>query len=333
MTEVYLDIFFARKADTNEIVHISEIPTSKRGAKCGCVCCDCGKPLDAKLGYGKRHRHFAHNKKFTDRKCTARAGETALHQYVKDCIEKCGSVWVPSVRYKHGVNSDDLLKDLYMEFMENEIPNISMENIDILDFKKEDKVYLSQEDFIRPDVLLCSDKGVFAVEVFVTHRLSAEKIKAYYSQRLSVLEIDFSDLKDSFSEMAKSEIDAIILGETQRKKWLFHEEARHAICDGQNLAKLLKLNYFPLARVVGIGEAVCNGRKGIVLFSVCRWADKKDAEGICAIGDRFWNNGNGGVFFYLEYLKESGNKIPVIGDFIKFKYSYDLKRIVGFELV
>ena len=54
------NFYFAIRKDTGEPVHISQMLEKDRGLDCNCVCAACKRSLVAKLGRGKRVRHFAH---------------------------------------------------------------------------------------------------------------------------------------------------------------------------------------------------------------------------------------------------------------------------------
>lgn len=318
-----LDILFAKNLDTSSIVHISEIPTSRRGRKCNCVCCECGNPLDAKLGHGKRHPHFAHS--FKSNKCSPYAGETSLHQYAKDLIVKAGKLWVPAVQYKHGLNvcDYDSMSELTAEFMEDFIPSLDAHFVNICDPVKE-KIIKHGESFFKPDVFLHAAGDSLCIEFYVTHRVSDRKKKALYAEKLSTLEIDLSQFKCSFSKLDKSEIDAIILGESSLKQWIYHNSAWHAVWDSHNLADLLHLRTWPYVKVIGIGKKSFGDREIATITYAYRFKESEYASGR-AQGIALDNTS-----FSLDYLKKYNKVLPNVGELIRLKYNFEKKQVVGY---
>ena len=62
---------------------IDEILESEKGLKCECYCPGCGMKLQAKIGNGKKQRHFAHN----NASCNALAAhQSALHMLAKEIL-------------------------------------------------------------------------------------------------------------------------------------------------------------------------------------------------------------------------------------------------------
>lgn len=80
---------FARGAD-GQYRSIHEV---EQGARCGCTCIVCGKPVIARQG-DVRNWSFAHRPGEYQREC-AWAQETALHQVAKEIIEESGAIWTP----------------------------------------------------------------------------------------------------------------------------------------------------------------------------------------------------------------------------------------------
>ena len=54
---------------SGNLISIKDIPSEKRGLACRCHCAKCNGPLVAKLGYGGKSPHFAHQKD-SDCQCT-----------------------------------------------------------------------------------------------------------------------------------------------------------------------------------------------------------------------------------------------------------------------
>ena len=82
------NFYFAIRKDTQEPVHISQMLEKDRGIACNCICASCRRTLIAKLGRGKRIRHFAHKSEGVPiLDCSAqKANESGLHKMAKAVI-------------------------------------------------------------------------------------------------------------------------------------------------------------------------------------------------------------------------------------------------------
>ena len=77
-----------------KIVNIEEITVAERGLKCDCTCPGCGMKLQAKIGSGKKQRHFSHN----NANCNiAVAQQTALHILAKEIIKEEKNIKLPPI--------------------------------------------------------------------------------------------------------------------------------------------------------------------------------------------------------------------------------------------
>ena len=145
----------------------------ENGLDCGCMCPHCGGRLIAKKGE-TRARHFAHYKVAECNHGT----ETALHLMAKRTIEQNHKVFVPF------------------------IPKTEY------DFSQRGKVMTFEKavlekplsDAVRGDVVLYNGAGFLNVEIKVTHKVDANKIIEIFNLGVPTIEIDISDLKDSFTE-------------------------------------------------------------------------------------------------------------------------------------
>lgn len=94
------NFYFAIRKDTQEPVHISQMLEKDRGMACNCICASCRRPLIAKLGRGKRIRHFAHKSEGVPiLDCSAqKANESGLHKMAKELICQSGYINLPVIK-------------------------------------------------------------------------------------------------------------------------------------------------------------------------------------------------------------------------------------------
>ena len=83
------DIYFGIDQVTGKSRHISEVAS---GAKCGCSCSACGKPLEARKGSVRKH-HFAH---LSNYECMY-ASEVAIYKVVADILGDLRSLALPPI--------------------------------------------------------------------------------------------------------------------------------------------------------------------------------------------------------------------------------------------
>jgi hypothetical protein len=151
------------------LVHINEVA---RGLACNCVCPFCKSPLIAKKGQNKAY-HFAHYR-LSD--CN-HGTETALHIMAKNLVAQTKKLWVPFIP-----------ENVYDDSEKGKV--ICFENAEI---EKQ------LTDTIRSDVLLYHGDRALNVEIKVTHDVDLSKQIRLFNLGISTIEIDFSDLKFSFS--------------------------------------------------------------------------------------------------------------------------------------
>ena len=202
------NFYFAIRKDTGEPVHISQMLEKDRGLDCNCVCAACKRSLVAKLGRGKRVRHFAH---YAERDivldCSAqKANESGLHQMAKKIVKENTYINLPeiqiSARRDSSRNEDDWeqLQPLILE-------------------KKRKLQFSNAETEVRcdgfvPDIYIPIRDSVLLVEIAVTHYVDIEKYNRIKRAKVPTIEIDISDFlknTESFSEdeLRKELIDSV----------------------------------------------------------------------------------------------------------------------------
>jgi hypothetical protein len=158
---------------------IVSIDAVVRGLACDCFCLKCGADLVAAKGEIYRH-HFRHH---VERGVCVGARETSIHQFAKQII--CDRLFVA-------------LPDP-IGTMTQATPECRL-------------------DYAIPDVLASYDTGdTVAIEIFVAHRVPADKVKLYNSQRQAAVEIDLHAYR--LADKSETEWEAIVLHEADRS-WL-----------------------------------------------------------------------------------------------------------------
>lgn len=138
----------------------------ERGIACNCTCWECNRRLVARQGL-VREWSFAHQ---ADSDCTGGV-ETQAHRYAKAVINEAGGLYVASVR-------PDAWGALHPRF------------IQLAPVRTEERIAGFRADLVG------SLKGrELIIEVKVTHRCPANKIRTYRDLNMSVLEIDLAPFR------------------------------------------------------------------------------------------------------------------------------------------
>lgn len=202
-----------------KIVSIDEISESEKGLKCECYCPGCGMKLQARIGKGKRQRHFAHN---NDSCNVLAAHQSALHMLAKEILEKERKICLPPLT----VTLNEIpCADKYKRFG-YELPKE-------LTFKKSqyincDRVVLEKRlSDIIPDVVIETKGRLCLVEIAVTHFVDEEKFKKIKNIGLPVVEIDLSSLNEA--NFFRDDIYKAIVDNIEFKKWIYNAKKQDAI--------------------------------------------------------------------------------------------------------
>lgn len=205
----------------NKIISIWDLKEEDRGLKCNCVCPGCGIKLLARLGSGKKQRHFSHDK---DAKCNIQAAQqTALHILAKEIIEEEKTVKFPPVvmpfeqtnsykkygeylRLQHLYHAFDLPDQL-------EYKKASIVNFDSVTLEKKVSSFI-------PDVIAFKGDKPCIIEIAVTHFIDENKEKKIKELKLPVLEIDISSLMGEVLD--KEVLKDIIINKIENKKWVYN---------------------------------------------------------------------------------------------------------------
>lgn len=195
------------------------------GKGCGCICPGCKQPLIAKKGNILIH-HFAHASGIDCK----RGFESSLHILAKDIISECGFITLPDISVNFG--------------------NPGLIQLDSSKTIVIDKVYIEKSfDDVKPDIAIHSGNNMYFVEIYVTHKIDENKFNKLKQKGISTIEIDLSDLKREINhntsniepQKLKNKLKNILINETTRKYWAYHNKIEQLKEDSLNK---LKLNLF-----------------------------------------------------------------------------------------
>lgn len=212
------NFYFAFRKDTQEPVHISQMLEKDRGMACNCICASCRRPLIAKLGRGKRIRHFAHKSEGVPiLDCSAqKANESGLHKMAKELICQSGYINLPAIkissRRDSNRNEDDpaQCKDLIF------LPKTQ------LPFSRAE-TEIPFQGFI-PDICIYTKKDRFLIEIAVTHYTDKKKYDRIKQANLPTIEIDISDFLKNAESFSKEHLRQALIESVEHKKWIYHRK-------------------------------------------------------------------------------------------------------------
>lgn len=187
---------------------IVPIEKAKPGEK-GYLCPGCRSAVIVRKGE-KRRAHFAH-KSVTD--CQI-GYQTALHLLAKEILLREKSFRLPNLSDKYfKVNCfSTFVNDGRKVFLSYPLAI----QLDLSEAKVTAEVRLQNR---IPDILIECKGCIYAVEIYVTHKVSDDKIADLRKAGISIIEIDLSEKKEIVSE---SELTTLLCNETDNKKWLYH---------------------------------------------------------------------------------------------------------------
>ncbi|QJC56148.1 hypothetical protein HC248_01434 [Polaromonas vacuolata] len=170
---------FAYGRRDGRLLHVLDLDeTHERGLRCGCVCPECGRQLQAHLGVQKAW-HFQHH--VEDANCNPQP-MTLLHAFVRDELARRKTLEVPAV-----------VVSCELDFLGQVVP-------EFLHIPAEKFVFTGSEtevrgDCVQPDVVFTrEDTGKLALEVRYSHAVDAEKLQRLHRNYGMAVEFDVSDL-------------------------------------------------------------------------------------------------------------------------------------------
>lgn len=200
---------FAYGRRDGRLVHIGDLHERDRGLACGCMCPDCGRPLQAHLGK-KQAWHFQHH--VEEASCNPQP-MTVLHAFVRDELASRATLKIPEVR----VFRELLIVD---EIVPTWVPVIGQS----FDFKSA-RAEL-RGDGVQPDVVYeRRGGGTLALEVRYTHAVDEEKRERLERNYSQAVEFNVSDLPAE--GIGRDELEKL-LEEDWRWTWLHNWNVLHA---------------------------------------------------------------------------------------------------------
>ncbi|MHC1694062.1 MAG: hypothetical protein AB9835_02045 [Eubacteriales bacterium] len=217
--EATLNINLQYGLRNNTVVNISELTDSERGLKCECICPGCGLELQARLGSGKRQRHFSHNNESCN---IVNAQQTALHMMAKEILEQEKKILCPRIE----VNKEDIINPQDYSEYERLPPTRVYKNECIVECKT---VLLEKRiSDIIPDVIMVFDYNkVCIIEIAVTHFIDEEKTDKIKKLGLPLLEIDLSSYQADVLD--RETLRNVLLSNTNNKHWVYNPKNDEAL--------------------------------------------------------------------------------------------------------
>lgn len=190
---------------------ITSVANVESGLRCGCVCPACGEPLVAKKGAKMMH-HFAHH---AGGDCEY-GYETSLHLAAKEILLGAKRMVIPAVylHFPDSYKNDELIC---------EAKEISIDRVEL------------EKRFgdIIPDVVVYSGGKRFFVEIYVTHSIDEDKLAKIQKADVSTIEIDLSGKGTMITE---EELTAVLLNDSEEKKWKYNSVAKKQLSRFYNAA-------------------------------------------------------------------------------------------------
>lgn len=166
-------------AESKETGHPLHIRNAVSGLACNCRCF-CGRDMVAHKG--QLRQHFQHAPSSGGRGACLSSGETALHKFAKEVLEKSCRLKLPALSAKQGKSEIHIVKEGEFQFdgvaLEERVGEIVP---DVQCWKA------------RPDG---SEKRVVYVEFKVTHACGPEKIDRLKQMNVGAIEIDLSEYRN-----------------------------------------------------------------------------------------------------------------------------------------
>ena len=165
---------------SGKMVNISNV---ERGLDCHCRCPKCNEYLEAKLGYGGRQAHFAHQK---GSDCYG-SYMSALHKLAEQIIEEEKAVMVPA----------------YKEIEKQK-----------LEFEKVEVEQRVERKDLQPDIVGVTSNGLrWFIEIRNTHKVDEAKRTKLIESNITCLEIDVR-------EQTLENLKAFLLESTENREWI-----------------------------------------------------------------------------------------------------------------
>lgn len=184
------------------------IEKAESGEK-GYVCPGCNEEVIVRKGE-KRRPHFAHKAGST---CET-GYQTAIHLLAKEIISREKRFRIPDLSEKYAVDgrSTVLVSNRKVMFC---LPLAQTLDLSDAIIKTEKKLL----DRI-PDILIEYKGRNLIVEIFVTHKVTKDKIDDFRDQKISIIEIDLSKQQI----LSENDLKNLLCDSTEHKAWLYNRK-------------------------------------------------------------------------------------------------------------
>lgn len=201
---------FAYGRRDERLIHVLDLDQAhERGLRCGCMCPECGRQLQAHLGAQKAW-HFQHH--VEDANCNPQP-MTLLHAFVRDELARRRTLEVPAVAVYCEL---DVFGQVVPEFL-----HVPAEKFVFTGSEAE-----ARGDGVQPDVVFTrEDTGMLALEVRYSHAVDAEKLQRLHRNYGMAVEFNVSDLPSG--GISSQELD-VALQDGRRWTWLISGRLRLA---------------------------------------------------------------------------------------------------------
>lgn len=170
---------------SGNLISILDIPPEKRGLACKCHCAKCNGSLVAKLGYGGKSPHFAHQK---DSDCQG-ANITFLHLLSEEILKEEKAVMAPE--YKTIPARKLVFSQVEVE-QRNDRPDL------------------------QPDIVGITEDGLrWHIEIKNTSKVNDRKTNKIKVSGITCLEIDVSE-----QTLDKEKLRYFLLESTESRQWI-----------------------------------------------------------------------------------------------------------------
>jgi hypothetical protein len=170
---------------SGNLISISAIPPERRGLACRCHCAKCNESLVAKLGFGGKKPHFAHQKASH---CHG-ANITFLHILSENILMEEKAVMVPKYKIIPA-------RKLFFTHVEVE--------------KRNDRTDL------QPDIVGITEDGLrWHIEIKNTSQVNDRKTNKIKESQITCLEIDVSE-----QTLDKEKLRTFLLDSTESRRWI-----------------------------------------------------------------------------------------------------------------
>lgn len=223
------EYFYGLRAPNNEIISILDVPIEETGLACGCICPECKRKFEACSLRGKNVKpYFRHSSLDFEQKgaydCSPeKVHETALHEMAKSIIYEEGKIAIPAVDVSIW---DVSIKDI-PDYIRKKLPEFLFEEEFFVECTNV-AVERFDENRLKPDIIIDSDKGRFYIEIYVTNKKKTEYYHRVSNLGIPTYEIDLSELKNS--RISKEELKKIVVEGVGRKgRWIYHPSMSDAL--------------------------------------------------------------------------------------------------------